>query len=411
MMARHQPGGRRSIMEWSVRCGLALAALAIGSASVTRTIGTILRARDPAQAYSLAPGDGRIAALYAASLMGTGADPGSRRHAVALARLALAHEPTAVPALTVLSIDAARRNDSATTARLFHYAGTLSRRDLPTQLLMIEDSVTRGDVTSALRHYDIALRTSESAADILFPVLAAAISGPGIRDALVRQMTTRPIWSDSFINYVGSKGPDPAAAAQLFEGLHHTGIGVSEEATTAVINRLLTHGSINEAWSYYVSVRGNVPRNRSRDPRFGAGFSLPSLFDWVPASDGGVVASIQRDKDAGLLNLSASQGVGGPLVEQAQVLPRGEYRLIGHSVGINQADGAQPYWVLVCRADSRELGRVTVTNSDLDRGRFDGDFVVPGDCAAQTLRLIARPSDKIEGLSGQIDLVQLAPAR
>ena len=44
----------------------------------------------------------------------------------------------------------------------------MSRRDLPTQLWLIEENVNRNNVPGALRHYDVALRTSLSSHELLF---------------------------------------------------------------------------------------------------------------------------------------------------------------------------------------------------------------------------------------------------
>src|SRR3546814_17422634 len=71
--------------------------------------------------------------------------------------------------------------DRAGGERLLAYSQTLSRRDLRTQLMAIELAVARDDIPSALRHYDIALRTKKNAPDLLFPVLTSALTNPTIR--------------------------------------------------------------------------------------------------------------------------------------------------------------------------------------------------------------------------------------
>jgi hypothetical protein len=91
-----------------------------------------------------------------------------------------------------------------------------------------------------------------------------------------------------------------------------------------------------------------------------------------------------------------------------QVLPPGDYRLEGHASGIEQPESSAPYWLLSC-SDGRELGRVVVHNATRDGGHFAGRFNVPAGCPSQFLTLVARPSDLVSGLSGQIDQVQLSP--
>jgi hypothetical protein len=45
--------------------------------------------------------------------------------------------------------------------------------------------------------------------------------------------------------------------------------------------------------------------------------------------------------------------------------------------------------------------------SQVDKGRFAGQFTVPRDCPVQTLRLVTRATDAIAGQTGHIDRVEL----
>ena len=96
------------------------------------------------------------------------------------------------------------------------------------------------------------------------------------------------------------------------------------------------------------------------------------------------------------------------MLRQLQLLPSGNYRLKGHSSGLDQAGAAAPYWALAC-SDGREIGRVIIPPSTSANGVFSGLLAVPEGCSVQTLTLVARPSDVITGLSGQIDHVALIP--
>ena len=99
------------------------------------------------------------------------------------------------------------------------------------------------------------------------------------------------------------------------------------------------------------------------------------------------------------------------MLQQMQLLRPGAYELVGHSIGLEQPDSVSPYWVLSCRTDGRELGRVRVPRSREARGQFRGEFKVPENCPVQILMLVARPGAATSGTSGQIDYVQLRPVR
>src|SRR5690606_1446045 len=106
--------------------------------------------------------------------------------AVTLAREALRQDPTSVDALAVLGLQAELKNDAAQARKVFGYSRELSRRELRAQIWAIEESVRRGDIAEALHHYDMALRTSVRAQELLFPILAAALEEPSIRSALLQ---------------------------------------------------------------------------------------------------------------------------------------------------------------------------------------------------------------------------------
>ena len=409
-MARSNASPRRSPAEWGVR--LALAGLAaIGAClSLMFSLGQVQATANPVLAHRLSPYSGRITGRLAAALSGADATKADRQRADKLALLALQQDPATVAALAVLGTNAQLRGDTARARVMFNYSEKLSRRDAQTQLWLIEDAVGRSDISGALRHYDIALRTSPKLADLLFPVLTAASSENDIRAPLIHTLANKPAWSESFVNYAATTTSNPRATARLLTGLRHAGFVVPERAHAALIDTLFARGAFDEAWAYYTGIRPGADRRRSRDATFSAELKNPSVFDWVSQNDAGMDTSIQRGKTGGVFYFSAPASVGGTLIQQGQMLPAGTYRIAGNSVGIDQNDNARPFWTLRCQ-DGRELGRIDLPNSSQAQGSFEGKFAVPTGCPVQTLVLIARPSDAVGGLSGELTRVQVLPVR
>jgi hypothetical protein len=284
----------------------------------------------------------------------------------------------------------------------------LSRRELRAQIWAIEEAVNRGDIAGALRSYDIALRTSKKAPGLLLPNLVAALAEPKVRAALLPILSTGPVWSDSVLQQVATSGIDPKSGVIFFREASAAGIAVTDDLRAGLVNGLIAQGAFEQAWQYYAQFRSGAVRNRSRDPDFGLNPDVRSMFDWTPSTQPGVSVAILQDGEGGLLDFSLPPGTGGALVQQTQMLPAGAYKLQGRSRTIEVPDRSRPYWVLLCR-DGRELGRVEVANSNRANGRFEGRLSVPSDCAVQTLSLIARTSDAITGVSGQIDQASLTP--
>lgn len=403
-----QPFLQRSAAEWSVRIALALLFAIIALFSISRTTAYALRTNNLSLAYAMAPNDGRIVALQAETLLQSGITADKAGKIERIATRALRQDPTAVAAASALGISKQMRGDAAGAQRMLAYAERLSRRHLQTQIWAIEESVAKGNISEVLRHYDIALRTSRQAPDLLFPVLSSAIADPTVRAALVRTLAARPAWSTSFLDHIAGTAPDQAATAMLYAALNRNGIQTSQGAQAEVIDTLIAQGDHDAAWQLYREIRPSARRDRSRDPQFALMLDHPTPFDWVPVNGVGISTSIQRHDRGGLFDFAASSGAGGPVLRQSQLLSPGVYRLKGHSIGIDLPADARPYWTLRC-GDGEEQGRVDVPVSNQAGGFFTGQLTVPADCPVQTLMLVVRPSDKIDGSTGQIDQLWLLP--
>jgi len=399
--------GNSSVMSgWMFRIVLVLVIGVLGYLSTAQTLGFSIRKSDPARAFTLASRDGRVVALFAQQMAGATAK--DRTVGDELSRRAILMDPTAVPALASLGLSFQARGNIAAAKRLFAYAQHLTRRDLQVQVWAIEDAVGRGDISSALHHYDIALRTSAQAPALLFPILASAIGDLSIRKALTATLTARPAWASSFIEFAGTNQSDPVATAQLYLELQRARVPIPQAANAKIIATLLSLDKIDVAWSYYAALHPGLSRNASRQANFVGVPDEPSAFDWAPINDNGITTSIERRGQRSSFEMATAATIGGSLLQQLQVLPPGSYRITGRSADINQPMASQPYWSLTCR-DGRELGRVEVPDSAKNGGRFTGRFDVPLGCPVQVLVLTARSSDAIGGLSGRIENVLLSP--
>ncbi|GAA3786461.1 hypothetical protein GCM10022600_02790 [Qipengyuania pelagi] len=399
---------RRSHREWFQRSALAVGFAVLGYMGVTSSLAHVVAKGDPASAHAMAPGNGIILAEYAQDTFTRGLKSESNSLAANLSRRALLAEPTAADALTVLGFQAQLRGDTEETDRIFSYSTALSRRELRPRVWAIEEAVGRGDIVGAIRNYDIALRTSKDAGDIFYPTLTKALSEPRIRSALLAILATDPVWKNGFIAYAADSGSEPSGTIALFREGRQIGLTPSNDLRANLVNVLMARNERDEAWTYYRTFRSGVRRDRSRDPKFALEATVRAVFDWQVGTDTRLSAAILREGDGGLLDFSAPPSTGGTLVSQLQLLPAGTYRIEGRSRGVEQPERSRPYWTLVCQ-DGRQLGRVMLPNSNQDGGRFVGRFTVPSGCEVQTLSLVARSTDDLMGVSGQILNAQLVP--
>lgn len=403
-----RPRFRRSRRDWALRAGLVVAALVLGYAGITGALANVIVKVDPGRAQALQPNDGQMIAAFADRQFAMTLDADDNSEPARLARDALLEDPTAVAALNVLGLQAQLRNEQALSDQLFGYSVALSRRELRPQMWAIEEAVGRGDIQQALASYDVALRTSPSARRTLFPVLASAISEPRIRGPLIDVLATDPIWGRAFIQFVASNSPDPQAVVQLYRAGAPKGLPIEETERARVVSGLIARNLVDDAWAYYGTFRQGIERSRSRDPDFEAQIEARAPFDWNIGNAPGLSAAILQGQNGGFLDFAVPPSTRATVATQIQMLPPGNYRLEGRSQGIDQPARSRPYWSLACRAGP-ELGRIEVPNSEEANGRFSGQFTVPSGCPVQTLLLVARASDAISGVSGQIEQIRLEP--
>ena len=237
--SRREPGALARLRdEWPIRAGLALSALVLAYFGMSTTMANVLVKVDPVTAHRLAPRDGRIMAAATERKFGARPDFAADSEVADLARNALRRDAMAVEALNVLGLQAQARADQEQADRLFNHSHALSRRELEPQLAKIQNAVSRGDIVEALKYYDIALRTSNKAQGMLFPVLGSAIAEPKVRSALIALLSRGTPWTEPFVESV-PKSPLPKAAAQFFLEGEAAGLRVTNSEKERVVAALV----------------------------------------------------------------------------------------------------------------------------------------------------------------------------
>lgn len=316
--------------RWLRNIGIGFLTLAATAVSFLVSYAAVLQKRAPAQALMFWPSSGAKAGL-AARLIVEPDKEGSRARAGRLARSALQVEPMSINAISTLAFLASEQGDAAQSARLFAYSERLSRRDLPTQLALIESKVQAGDVAGALVHYDRALRTSKAAESILMPVLVPAVADLDIARSLAPLLAARADWWKPFTFQMIQQGTPPPSSYVLLHALK-LDIQRADERAMAVdaMQRMAGHGRTDIAARMYNELRGGqvTPFSRIRDGQFQSVDRLPP-FDWEFTNAGDLSATVEPRPDGkgnGLF-LVATNGASGRVARQLLLLSPGRYSL------------------------------------------------------------------------------------
>jgi hypothetical protein len=218
------------------------------------------------------------------------------------------------------------------------------------------------------------------------------------------------VWEEDFVNFRSRNARDPGDTVLFFQDaeVRNARLPIDDGDRVSLVNALAKAGRYQDAWNYYASFRHHADRRSSRDPDFAGPPTDAAVFDWQLADDPRIYAAFQKGAKGGMVDFTIPPSMGGIILRQLQVLPPGTYRLEGWATGIDQPKSSSPYWILTC-LDGRGLGRVVLSASGEKGSRFAGRFVVPPGCPVQSIFLLARASNDINGVSGQIEAAQLRP--
>lgn len=268
-----------------------------------------------------------------------------------LAERALDRSPLNAIATRALAMSYIALGKEAAGERTFHAAERLSRRDIPTQLWLIEDSVARGDIAATLRHYSIAMQTSDEIRPVLLPVLVqAAARDVAIARPLGMILANRPEWWSDFLGRFTEQATETDPFTQLIARVRlDPKSDIERPRLLAAIDRLLVLGAPRAARSLYAAA---IAPERRDGPVINGDFEADSLlppFDWLLSDerDHGATRVAQLD-GGGRFSLALGGNRGQEAARQLLVLRPGRYRLEAVTGGVSAAWTSPPTLSLDC---------------------------------------------------------------
>lgn len=176
----------------------------------------------------------------------------------ALARDSLKAQSINSTALRLLAVEPKASDGVNKSEALLFLSNRVSRRDVATQLALVQFYVSKGDAPHTIYHYDSAMRASSDVESVLFPILAEALEGRNIQEALVPSIRSSPRWLPTFIGYIvgnGKNSADLANAIMVAGGLpkqpeYYRGL------ETQILGALATTKDFETLRTYYLSLPG-----------------------------------------------------------------------------------------------------------------------------------------------------------
>lgn len=281
-------------------------------------------------------------------------------------------------------------------------AERITRRDVATQLALIEFDGRTGDIVDGMRHYDHLLRSAPETESVLFSTLADAITYDDVREALVAY-GDRP-WFQRFLAAACRDGSNPAPLIDLYRrALPAIGPAVRRTVGLGLAGYLVRIGRHDEARSITTSIPGFVDRGfDTLDMNAGTTDASYAPFAWTLRNDEAVTSDLGRD---GRLSIRVISGRTMPVAERTMLTAPGRY-LLSHAVVAQPGDPiAALTWEVTCQ-DSRTLIQFHVSPSD-KTGQFKTTIDIPPDCLAQTWHLSATPEETQSASSVTLSRISL----
>lgn len=384
------PFGARGLIEW--RAVLVAVALVAAGATIRNGIARNAPRASPQSAVEWAGYDARLLSSSAMARIRTLPELADQRAidtersaAETEAQRALARDLTSVDALAALGALAEISNDPKRAVAFMNASAALSRRNLPTRLWFIERAVQGNDVEGALKHFDIALRTSAGASDILFPILYGALEEKELLRPILQLLRGNPPWGDRFLYAAVSSGVASENLALVMERLGRRPEYDGHDLTGLLIDVLISQRKFEVARRLNQGSTPGLPRDALvNDPQFRRPLGVPP-FTWQLTSGSELDALRGQDPEGrpGLtVNVRSAQSL--PVASQLLALPPGRYSF-RNSMAPGLPTEASAAWTLSCAHDENILlGRAQLPrNGD----EIAVSWTVPAGCSAQWLRL------------------------
>lgn len=387
----------------------------IGLAWLTIGVGlsNLLGSASPGRAHSIWPYDARVRAnIGERGSVLLVQNPALAADVDRLARAALSRDPTIVDAWRLLGLVSSVRNEEGRATGILRFAERVSRRDLLVQLWLIEDQVRRDDVVGALRHYDVALRTSPTSRQLLLPILVAASKEPNVARPLTRILAANPAWRIEYTYALTHSAVTGDTVPMLVQ--HLLSGPVERETLHFLPQRLATAGDYENAWRVYSLLKGSPSAARAALIRDGTFSSVGGIgpFDWFMANEGAIRGERRIRSEGGedsALFVSAEAGSSGDGARQLLLLAPGSYALSALVGSVPESTTAGIVLRLACQGEPpRVLAEAIHTPTQPAGSLQQLRFNVPAACPAQTLTFEVRSRTEIGESEAWIDNVSIS---
>lgn len=308
-------------------------------------------------------------------------------------RAAALREPLNTDVLGTLAGLDEYQGDKDQARRLFGLSEAVSRRNALTQMWLLEDAVSRGDIAGAVSHYDRAMRVSVDLRPALLPVLATAAENPEIGRVLSKTLAGRPLWWKDYLQLLGKSGTNASVMSAALQATHPNPHDAEERVLAEQVLRRMI--ALKDERGAVVVANRLQGHGGARRTLVGGTFEsqdglLP--FAWWFQDEANIRAYRDVVPTGGLgLHVTTTDDTSGGAAQQLVGLAGGRYVIKGMVGGVSAQAGNRPMITVNC-LDGKLIGRFELPLSSDRTNRFAFPLNVPeAGCVTQWINIVAAP--------------------
>lgn len=366
-----------------------LATAVIGYGSVSTAFVRVVALANPRAALAIQADDPIALAASADILALSGVTPAMSTEMSRLAVASLKAQALNPRALRLLASAPDKTVSPERRAAILALSHRLSRREVGTQLLLIEKNVQADDVKQTLKHYNYALTTDEGSWATLFPILSAAIEDPSINREFSGIMQSSQPWVGAFIRFKLEQGDRSNALVKAANAASVKPDNPDfDDLKQYLFEQSVATGNFGPARVFYERYRVAEP-DLLQSTRFVrvAPDSRVSKLQWRLTELPYILPQIDQQAGSSRYNLSVSGSASarGIVATKLLMLAPGTYQIDVDYGDVEFTRSSFGTWVLKCMGI--EGSPVIWTKDFTDAKHFRSAITIPGKCEAQTIEL------------------------